>query len=150
MELLQQGYYLIALMNRGTWTSSGHFIVVWWADGKIHIHDPASTKEARVNGDPYDFRSQVKYYWWVDARAYNKGEDVMNGDQILNALTDEQAYHLLVKAQRHAAALPEPVWSQKEGCWKKAADAGIVNGEAPERLVKRAELAAVLGRSGLL
>ena len=33
LEMLQQGYYLIALMNKGNWTSSGHFILVWWADG---------------------------------------------------------------------------------------------------------------------
>ena len=71
LEMLQQGYYLIALMNKGAWTSSGHFILVWWADGKIRINDPASTKDSRVNGDPYDFCSQVKYYWWVDARKYN-------------------------------------------------------------------------------
>ena len=151
LEMLQQGYYLIALMNKGTWTSSGHFILVWWADGKIRINDPASTKDSRVNGDPYDFRSQVKYYWWVDARKYNNEEDdSMTGAEIIDALTDEQAYNLLVKAQRHAAALPEPKWSQDEGHWQRAAAAGAVSGEAPERLVKRDELAAVLGRKGLL
>ena len=60
LELLKQGYYLIALMNKGTWTSSGHFVLVWWADGKIRINDPASTKDSRVNGDPYDFRSEER------------------------------------------------------------------------------------------
>ncbi len=43
LAMLQAGYYLIALMNKGLWTSSGHFVVVWWADNKIHINDPAST-----------------------------------------------------------------------------------------------------------
>jgi len=81
LELLKQGYYLIALMNKGTWTSSGHFVLVWWADGKIHINDPASTREERVSGDPYDFRSQVKYYWWVDARKFNQEDDDMTIDQ---------------------------------------------------------------------
>lgn len=71
LDLLKEGYYLIALMGKGTWTSSGHFILVWWADDAIHINDPNSTRADRVQGDPYDFRSQVKYYWWVDARAYN-------------------------------------------------------------------------------
>ena len=33
LQMLQHGYYLIALMNKGTWTSAGHFILVWWADG---------------------------------------------------------------------------------------------------------------------
>lgn len=71
LKLLEQGYYLIALMNPGLWTSGGHFIVVWGADNKIHINDPASTKESRIKGNPHTFKSQVKYYWWVDARAHN-------------------------------------------------------------------------------
>lgn len=82
LELLKQGYYLIALMNKGTWTSSGHFVLVWWADGKIRINDPASTKDARINGDPYDFRSEVKYYWWVDARDYNNPKPKEDDDDM--------------------------------------------------------------------
>lgn len=78
--LLKQGYYLIACMGKGTWTSSGHFIVVWWEDGKVCINDPASTKAERLNGDITTFKSQVKYYWVIDARKYNKttqgGNDV--------------------------------------------------------------------------
>ena len=71
LNLLKQGYYIIALMGPGLWTTGGHFVVVWWADGKIRINDPANTKEIRLNGDPKTFFSQVNYYWWVDARAYN-------------------------------------------------------------------------------
>lgn len=70
-ELLKRGYYLIACMGKGLWTSSGHYIVVWWEDGKVRINDPASTKAARLNGDLATFKSQVKYYWAIDARAYN-------------------------------------------------------------------------------
>lgn len=72
VELLKEGYYAIALMGPGLWTSSGHFVVIWWQDGKVRINDPASTKGARVNGDIQTFRAQVKYYWLVDARAYNR------------------------------------------------------------------------------
>ncbi len=81
-DLLKQGYYLIALMNKGLWTSSGHFVVVWWQDGKVRINDPASTKDARMNGDLEAFKSQVKYYWWVDARRHNteKEEEKMKMD----------------------------------------------------------------------
>ena len=137
-------------MKKCAWTSSGHFILVWWADGKIRINDPASTKDSRVNGDPYDFRSQVKYYWWVDAREYNKEDDIMTGAEIIAALSDEQAYNLLTKAQRHAATLPEPQWSRDEEHWERAITAGMVNGLSPEGLVKRDEMVAVLGRKGLL
>ena len=74
-DLLKKGYYIIACMGKGTWTSSGHYIVVWWEDGKVRINDPASTKTARLNGDLATFKSQVKYYWAVDARAYNNQEE---------------------------------------------------------------------------
>lgn len=71
VDKLKQGYYAIALMNEGLWTSSGHFVVLWWQDNKVRINDPASTRDARVNGDIRTFRSQAKYYWLVDARKFN-------------------------------------------------------------------------------
>ena len=74
LQLLQEGYYIIACMGKGLWTSSGHFVVVWWADGRIYIHDPASSKAERLRGDPAVFRRQVKYYWAIDARAHNREE----------------------------------------------------------------------------
>ena len=75
VEKLKEGYYAIALMNKGLWTSSGHFVVLWWQDDKVRINDPASTRAARVNGDIRTFRSQAKYYWLIDARAHNREED---------------------------------------------------------------------------
>jgi hypothetical protein len=74
LEYLKQGYYVIALMKKGNWTSGGHFIVVWWADGKIRINDSASTKDARVNGDIATFRNEAAYYWIIDAREHNNGK----------------------------------------------------------------------------
>ena len=109
MRILSPG-----LMNKGTLTSSGHFILVWWVDGKIRINDPASTRDARVNGDPCDFRSEVKYYWWVDAREHNKEDDDMDINKMLEEMTEKQAYALWEKAQRHAATLPAPDWAAKE------------------------------------
>ena len=73
-ELLKEGWYLIACMGKGNWTASGHFVVVWWEDGWVRINDPASTATARVKGNLDTFKSQVKYYWAVDARKYNKNE----------------------------------------------------------------------------
>lgn len=75
VEKLKEGYYAIALMNKGLWTSSGHFVVLWWQDSKVRINDPASTRAARVNGDIRTFRSQAKYYWLIDARAHNREEN---------------------------------------------------------------------------
>lgn len=81
IKLLKQGYYLIACMGKGNWTSSGHYIVVWWVDDVFYINDPASSKTIRLRGDPYTFRSQVKYYWAVDARDYNKEDDITTKDE---------------------------------------------------------------------
>lgn len=74
LKLLKEGYYLIALMGPGTWTSSGHYIVVWWAEDKIYINDPASTKANRLRGDPYTFRNECRMYWAIDARKHNTVE----------------------------------------------------------------------------
>lgn len=71
-KYLQDGYYIIALMGPGTWTSGGHFIVVWDWDNKVRINDPASTRDERINGDPAAFRREVRMYWLVDAREFNK------------------------------------------------------------------------------
>lgn len=80
LALLKQGYYLIACMGKGLWTKSGHYIVVWWADGEVYINDPASTKPERLRGDMTTFRQQVKYYWAVDARQYNNPKDEEDDD----------------------------------------------------------------------
>lgn len=70
-DLLKQGYYLIACMGKGNWTTSGHFVVVWEKDGKVRINDPYSQKSEKINGDIDLFKSQVKYYWAIDATEYN-------------------------------------------------------------------------------
>lgn len=81
-----------------------------------------------------------------------KQEDVskMTIAEFVDKLTDEQAYTLLQKAQKHAATIAEPNWSVKEGQWAKAKDKGVISGGSPERLIKRDEVVAILGRAGLL
>lgn len=82
--LLKEGWYLIACMGKGLWTSSGHFVVVWWEDGWVRIHDPASTATARVKGNLDTFKSQVKYYWAIDAREHNKEDKDMTCYKTIN------------------------------------------------------------------
>lgn len=69
--------------------------------------------------------------------------------EMINAMTDKQAYELLEKATKYASTLKEPSWSQKEGHWAKAKAKRIVEGE-PEGFVKRDVMVAILGRLGLL
>lgn len=121
-ELLKQGYYLIALMKKGTWTSSGHFVVVWWEDGKVRINDPASTKDARVNGNIKTFRNECAYYWVVDARNYNKEEPDMTKEQ-----TTEIAEQVVKEANPVYADIKD-VPSFWQPPIQELLDLGILNG----------------------
>ena len=76
-QYLSHGYYVIALMGPGTWTKSGHFVLVWDWDSKVCICDPASTRAERLNGDPEAFRREVRMYWLVDAREFNKEDEAV-------------------------------------------------------------------------
>lgn len=88
-DYLKQGFYLIALMKKGLWTNGGHFVVVWDKDSKVRINDPASTKDARVNGDINTFKNEVAYYWVVDGRSVNKGEPDLTEAQTRTVMKDE-------------------------------------------------------------
>ncbi len=79
-----------------------------------------------------------------------KGEDDdMDINKMLSEMTNEQAYELVKKAEIHAATLPDDDWSQKEGWWEKAQEAGVSDGSSPVRHMKRNEVVAILGRLGL-
>lgn len=149
---LDAGDLVIACMGPGNWTRSGHYVLVYGVQGDtIFINDPASTKKSRTQGSYGLFKQQVKFYWVIQRpeTRKQKEEDEMNIDKLLQEMTDQQAHQLLEKANRYAAALPEPAWSQTDGHWKSAAKAGLLDGTAPERPMKRCEVAAVLGRAGL-
>lgn len=153
-KALESGALVIACMGPGNWTRSGHYVLVWKIEGGvIYINDPASTLARRTKGSYALFCQQVKYYWTIDAPkdATKKEDDLdMTIDEMIEKMTPEQAYCLTQKAELHARTLPEPEWSQAEGHWQQAAEAGILDGTAPERYVRRDELAAVLGRKDLL
>lgn len=153
---LDKGHLVIACMGKGLWTSSGHFVLVWKIAGNVvYINDPASTKLARTQGDYGLFKTQVKYYFVIEHPATQpekpkEDELDMTIDEMIQNMTDEQAYQLMAKAERHLKAQPEPDWSKAEGHWQRAAAAGVVDGIEPERPMKRCEVVAVLGRKGLL
>lgn len=86
----------------------------------------------------------------VNARLAGREDDDMTIDKLINDMTGAQAYALYTRAMTYAAAQSEPEWSQKQGHWQAATLKGVVDGTEPERAVKRDELAAVLGRLGVL
>lgn len=121
-QLLKQGYYVIACMGKGLWTSSGHFVVVWWEDGKVRINDPASTRTERENGDLKTFKSQVKYYWAIDARNYNKEED--------EEMTEADFYKLfktsMTKFRQELRDNDASAYSEEARKW--AVEVGLISG----------------------
>lgn len=64
LEAVKNGDYVIALMGKGNWTSSGHYVLWYGIDGNyVLINDPNSTKSSRVKGNYNTFISQVKHYF---------------------------------------------------------------------------------------
>lgn len=96
-EYLAQGYWVIALMGtksktqRGTWTTGGHYVLVWDWDSRVRINDPihAGGNNKYSNGDPATFRNEARQYWLVDARKYNgKDEDDMTVEEVRKIAED--------------------------------------------------------------
>lgn len=124
LDLLKQGYYVIALMGPGLWTTTGHFVVVWWADEKIRINDPASTKITRLNGDPKTFFSQVSYYWIIDAREYNKPRE--EEEELTQEKFNEMFYEAMKKYRGDFRDNDSSEWSEKAREW--AIEKGLFSG----------------------
>lgn len=141
--LLKDGWYLIACMGKGLWTKSGHYIVVWWADGRIHINDPASKLAQRTAGEPATFRKQVKYYWAIDARAHNKEEPDLTKEEIIAIVRE-------VLAEEKSKIIHQPVSDWADESWSKATSKRIFDGTSPRNALTREQAAAVLDRLGLL
>ena len=138
---LQEGNYVIALMKKGLWTNGGHYIVVWWADDKIRINDPASKKTVRLNGDPDTFFSQAKYFWIVDAREYNKEDDDMD----VSKLTGKECAQILSAANEYLATQPAPDWAKEE--LEEAKKLGITDGTRPMQMIPRYQAAIMAKRA---
>ena len=114
------------------------------------IEGNTSEAGSQSNGGMVCRKSRPRKYIVGAIRPQFEKEDDMDISAVISQITDKQAYELMVKAQRYAASLPEPAWSQTEGHWQRAAGTGVINGGSPEGLLKRDEFVAVMGRRGLL
>lgn len=77
LNALKRGNWVIAVMGKGHWTSSGHFILMYkYENGYVYINDPASTKADRVKNTWDLFAKQVKYLWTIDVP--NNFKDTIN------------------------------------------------------------------------
>lgn len=138
---LGQGYYAIALMGPGTWTKGGHFVLLWDWDDKVRILDPASSAERRLNGDPATFRREVRNYWLVDARKYNRGDDGVD----ISKLTDKDIIQLVNRIQDVMSR--QPITPALISELEEAKAMGITDGTVPNILATRARAAVMALRA---
>lgn len=77
---------------------------------------------------------------------FTKEDEEMTGRELIDKLTDAEAYELITKAQRHAAKLAAPAWAKTE--LAEAVEAGITDGENPMQLIPRYQAAIMAARAG--
>ena len=140
-EYLRQGYWTIALMGPGIWTKGGHFVLVWDWDSKVRILDPASSADKRQSGDPDAFRREVRCYWLVDARDYNKEDE----DLRIDKLTDEEVLQLGKRLQ--AVMGKQAVSPALAPELAEAKARGITDGSNPGAFCTRAQAAVMTLRA---
>jgi hypothetical protein len=144
-EMLKEGYYFIALMKEGLWTKGGHYIVVWWSDNKVRINDPASTRDERNNGDPHLFWTTAKYFWWVDAREFNKPNP--KEDKIHMDMTDQELKDFIKCTIKEIGLGEKPSdWAVNQGVIEKAQELNISDGSNPKSLATREQVMAMIER----
>lgn len=119
-----------------------------WAAQNMVVH--RWTRTDKVCPGDYLYNLHPWIAGQVNARLAGREDDDIGIKNIIEQLTPEMCYGIMAEAMAYAATLPEPEWSQRQGHWQAATLAGVVDGTEPERAVKRDELAAVLGRLGLL
>ena len=99
----------------------------------MYISDPASKKPYRLRGDPTIFRKEVKYYWAIDAREHNKGDEDMTQEKFDAMLEDWLA---------RQAKKPASDWATEK--LDKAKAVGIMDGTRPQSFATRQEVALMV------
>lgn len=128
-NFLKQGWYAIALMGKGMWTNTGHFIVIYDWDKDILINDPASKRQTRIKTNESTFCPQVKQYWIVDGRKVNK------------PMTKDELRKMLEDIENDIAKKPESKWAQKNGVKQIVQGMGIsVEADRPQSYATREEV----------
>lgn len=130
------------LLWKGDKSLMGH-----WDKQNMVVHRWASNKAC-----PGDFLYNLhpKIASAVNEILEGKEEEEMDIEKLLKQLTPEMCYGIMAEAMNYADTMLEPVWSRTDGHWAKATEKGIINGEGPERPMKRDEVVTILGRLNLL
>lgn len=75
---------------------------------------------------------------------HKEAED-MSIAELIESMSDKEAYEIITKAQRHAASLPPPAWAKPE--IDMAIKAGVTDGTNPMQLVPRYQAALMAARA---
>jgi hypothetical protein len=139
---LNAGRWLITCMGKGTWTSSGHFVLAYGMDssGRVLINDPASTATHRTHGDMNTYLNEAKY-WWLIEPPVEKGGDDLTKDEVQNMI-DESIAKVLAGEN-----LPASDWAVQEGIVSAGVSEGITDGTRPQGYAKREEVWAMVLRA---
>lgn len=118
-----------------------------WDQQNMVVHRWTKNKEC-----PGDFLYNLhpKIASAVNEILEGKEEEEMDIEKLLKQLTPEMCYGIMTEAMNYADTMLEPMWSRTDGYWAKATEKGIINGEGPERPIKRDEVVTILGRLNLL
>lgn len=132
---------ILKLLWKGDKSLMGH-----WDKQNMVVHRWTSGKAC-----PGDFLYNLhpKIANAVNEILAGKEEEEMDVEKLLKQLTPEMCYGILTEAMNYADTMLEPVWSRTDGHWAKATEKGIINGEGPERPIKRDEVVTILGRLNL-
>lgn len=130
------------LLWKGNKSLMGH-----WDKQNMVVHRWTSNKAC-----PGDFLYNLhpKIASAVNEILEGKEEEEMDIEKLLKQLTPEMCYGIMAEAMNYADTMLEPMWSRTDGHWAKATEKGIINGEGPERPIKRDEVVTILGRLNLL
>lgn len=157
---LNAGHWLITCMGKGTWTSSGHFVLAYGVDssGRVLINDPASTASHRTHGDMNTYLNEAKYWWLIEDTAEPK--PVPQSNKGVNELTKEEAKQMIDSAvetavKRTMADVVKYVSDKLAGegtepsDWAKddiegAVSCGITDGSRPQGYAKREEVVRMI------
>lgn len=118
-----------------------------WDQQNMVVH--RWTKNKACPGD-FLYNLHPKIASAVNEILEGKEEEKMDVEKLLKQLTPEMCYGIMAEAMNYADTMLEPVWSRTDGHWAKATEKGVINGEGPERPIKRDEVVTILGRLNLL
>lgn len=66
VDELKKGNWVIAVMGKGRWTTSGHYVLAYGIDDKyVYINDSYNTRPDCTKAKISDWQNEVKHYWVV-------------------------------------------------------------------------------------